>query len=125
VAARSAFTLLEILIVVAILVVLAGVSSIYVFRYLDDAKKDTAKAGAVTLAKACQAYEIRMGGPPESLQQLLTPPDGGKPFIDGPDALLDPWGKAYQYDASGQHHNGLKPDVWTAAPDGQMCGNWK
>jgi prepilin-type N-terminal cleavage/methylation domain-containing protein len=31
-ATRSAFTLLEVLIVVAILVVLAGVSSIYVFR---------------------------------------------------------------------------------------------
>ena len=36
---RAAFTLLEVLIVVAIIVVLAGVSSIYVFRYLEDAKE--------------------------------------------------------------------------------------
>src|SRR5947199_10800504 len=92
VAARSAFTLLEILIVVAILVVLAGVSSIYVFRYLDDAKIDASKAGAATIATAIQSYEIRFSAAPESLQSLVTPPDGGKPFIP-PEALNDAWNR--------------------------------
>jgi general secretion pathway protein G len=125
VAARSAFTLLEVLIVVAILVVLAGVSSIYVFRFLDDAKIDTAKTKAITIAKVIQTYELRFGSAPESLQQLIQPPDGGKPFIE-PDALLDPWNKPYQYDPSGQHNGGVKPDVWTTHPEtGQMIGNWK
>jgi general secretion pathway protein G len=124
-AARSAFTLLEVLIVVAILVVLAGVSSIYVFRYLNDAKVDAAKTGAVTLAKAAQAYEVRFGQLPESLQQLVQPPDGSKPFVE-PDALLDPWQQPYQYDPSGPRNGGLKPDVFTTSPsDGQVVGNFR
>jgi general secretion pathway protein G len=124
VAARSGFTLLEVLIVVAILVVLAGVSSIYVFRYLDEAKSDTARASAASIATAIQAYEIKFGMP-DSLQALVTPPDGSKPFIS-PEGLNDPWGRPFQFDAAGPHHNGLKPDVWTTHPEtGQQIGNWK
>jgi general secretion pathway protein G len=123
-ATRSAFTLLEVLIVVAILVVLAGVSSVYVFRYLEDAKVGRAKADCATLAKAAQAYEIQFGQLPESLQQLVQTPDGRKPFVE-PDALMDPWGKPYQYDPSGQHNNALRPDVYTVTPEGLQVGNWK
>src|SRR5438552_14081125 len=123
-ATRSAFTLLEVLIVVAILVVLAGVSSVYVFRYLEDARIGRAKADCATLAKAAQAYEIQFGQLPESLQQLVQPPVGSKPFVD-PDALMDPWNKPYQYDPQGAHSNGLKPDVYTVTPDGIQIGNWK
>src|SRR5436190_12142043 len=86
-AARSAFTLLEILIVVAILVVLAGVSSVYVFRYLDDAKINRCRADVQTLAKAAQAYEINYNVRPDSLQQLLQPPSGGKPYVESADML--------------------------------------
>jgi general secretion pathway protein G len=123
-ARRAAFTLLEVLIVVAIIVVLAGVSSLYVFRYLEDSKVNRCKADVQTIAKAAQAYEIQFGQLPGSLQELVQPPSGGKPFIEA-DALIDPWGKQYQYDQSGQHNNGLKPDVWTTNQDGTVTiGNW-
>ena len=126
VAARSAFTLLEVLIVVAILVVLASVSSIFVFRYLDDAKIGAAKTSAAAISRAIEAYEIKFGSQPESLQQLIQPPDGGKPFIEGgQEALVDPWGRQFQYDASGPRHGGQKPDVFTLDPQGQPIGNWK
>jgi general secretion pathway protein G len=124
-ARRAAFTLLEVLIVVAIIVVLAGVSSIYVFRYLEDAKEGAAKAGMKTIETACKAYEIKIGQLPNSLQDLLQPPDGGKPYLEnGTEGLNDPWGKPYSYDASGGHNGGQKPDVWTTTPDGRMIGNW-
>jgi general secretion pathway protein G len=127
VAARSAFTLLEVLIVVAILVVLASVSSIYVFKFLHDAKVDAAKVSANNIAKAIQAYEVRNGAPPDSLQVLIQPPEGGRPYLEGGQtALIDPWGKQFQYDPSGQHNGGTKPDVFTIDPDsGQPIGNWK
>ena len=105
VAARSAFTLLEVLIVVAILVVLASVSSIYVFKFLHDAKVDAAKVSATNISKAIQAYEIRNGAPPDSLMALIQPPDGTRPYLEGGQgALVDPWGKPFQYDPSGAHN---------------------
>jgi len=127
VTARSAFTLLEVLIVVAILVVLASVSSIYVFKFLHDAKVDAAKVSATNISKAIQAYEIRNGAPPDSLLSLIQPPDGVRPYLEGGQgALVDPWGKPFQYDPSGQHNGGTRPDVFTIDPDsGQPIGNWK
>src|SRR5207248_1238131 len=123
--ARSAFTLLEVLIVVAILVVLAGVSSIYVFSALDDAKADRCKADVQTLSKACQMYQLKFGEWPPSLDALLQPPDGSRPYLESPDAILDSWRQPYQYDASGGRNNGLKPDIWTVnKTNGQTIGNW-
>jgi len=120
---RSAFTLLEVLIVVAIIVVLAGVSSVYVFRYLEDAKEQRCKADVKTIEKAAQAYELKIGQLPGALQELMQPPDGGKPYLEA-GSINDPWGKQYQYDAGGGRNSGQKPDVWTTTPDGRTIGNW-
>jgi len=121
VAARSAFTLLEVLIVVAILVVLASVSSVYVFRYLEESRINKCKVDVKTLEKACGAYEITYGVRPDSLQQLVQPPSG-KPFVEA-DALQSPFGP-YMYNPQGPNNGGLKVDVWAIAPSGEQIGNW-
>ena len=120
---RSAFTLLEVLVVVAILVVLAGVASISILRYLDDAKKDKARLDIRAIEQASKAYYTKSGGNwPENLGLLIQPPDGGRPFLEnGLAAITDPWGNTYTYDpASG---NGEKPLIGTTAPDGQVITN--
>jgi general secretion pathway protein G len=125
--ARSAFTLLEVLIVVAILVVLAGVGGMTYLSFLDQAKEDAASTQAHNLEKAATAYKIRHGDYPASLDVLTQPDaDGGKPTLE-PEALMDPWEHAFQYDPSGQQHNGgRKPDVWTTNPsNGKVVGNFK
>ena len=83
VAARSAFTLLEVLIVVAILVVLASVSSIYVFKFLHDAKVDAEQeVGAVGLGPVAVVGEHVVGSvavahdPGEALDRLVVPRRG-------------------------------------------------
>lgn len=121
---RAAFTLLEVLIVAAIIVVLAGASTLFYMRYLEDSKVMRAKADVKTIEKAAEAYEIKFGSRPDSLQQLVSPPDGGKPYIEA-DQMKDPWNKDYQYDASGGHSGGAHPDVWTTTPDGATTvGSW-
>jgi general secretion pathway protein G len=128
-AARSAFTLMEMLVVVAILVVLAGAGGVIYMRQLDDAKKDTAKAQCHLLAQTAEAYYTKYGDWPGSLASLTQPTaDGGKPYLE-PSALVDPWGREYQYQVPGQHHASTgKPDVWSqggnlADPNGSV-GNW-
>ncbi len=124
-ARRSAFTLLEVLIVAAIILVLAGAGGMTFMKYLDEAKKDRATMDVKTLSTACQAYQIKNGSPPATLATLAqADADGGKPYIDTQELLRDPWGGAYQYDANGAHNNGLKPDIWATAPDGALIGNW-
>jgi general secretion pathway protein G len=118
-ARRSAFTLLEVLVVVAILVILAGGASIYMFRYLEDARADSARNNMGELEKACKNYIAKNGGiPPNSLQELVSPTDGNSPFIDGGmNALVDPWGKQYQFDGSHVDNYGSPdPLVFTTNP---------
>ena len=120
---REAFTLLEVLVVVAILVVLASVASIYVFRYLDDAKKDKAYLQAKNIEKAAKAYIVKQSSDsdlPElnSVQQLIAPGNGQKPFLDGgTEAIKDPWGQVFQIRQAPDDVGGITIEVFTPVPN--------
>lgn len=89
------------------------------FYYQGEGKVDDARASLVYLDKAYKAYMLKNDGiPPVNLQELITPPDGGRPFIEGGScALLDPWGVPYQYDALHKLPNGTPdPVVFTIDP---------
>jgi general secretion pathway protein G len=93
---RNAFTLLEVLVVVAIIVILASVGTIYFFRYLDDAKKETARAKAHNIQTAAKSYYIKYGEVPPNAQALINPGQGEKPFLEGGNtAIQTPWGGLY------------------------------
>lgn len=121
---RGGFTLLEVLIVMAIIIVIMSLGGVYAFRAFEDGNKKAAKTKAYALASAAQLYYTNYKSYPETLQQLVSPPDGHEPYVD-PATLTDPWGQQFQYDATGSQHNKIKPDVWTVAKDGVICGNWE
>ncbi|QEL18797.1 type II secretion system protein GspG [Limnoglobus roseus] len=124
---RSAFTLLEVLVVVAIIVILAGGAGVYVFGYLEDAKVDTARNTITMLETQCKAYAAKNGGQlPGTLQELVAPTNGKSPLIDGgPNVLLDPWGNQYQYnpDNTNQYTGEPDPMVWTTSKKGPIYSN--
>lgn len=118
---RSAFTLLEVLVVVAILVILAGVSSIYVFRYLEDAKRDKATIEAKQLEKTLKAWMLKNEGTvPQSLNVLIGG-DGRAPMIEGGSAaLIGPWGNPYQVEMNQNSDGGdVQFRVYTQDGNGQ------
>lgn len=125
---RSAFTLMEMLVVVAIIVALAGIGGFFLLGQLGDAQADLAQAqvsGALT--SACQAYKIKHNEYPQTLQVLLQKDALGGPYLESQDALTDPWGRPYQYEPSGTKNNGMKPDIWTVVPNSnpqKTVGNW-
>lgn len=121
---RVAFTLLEVLIVVAIIVMLAGAGTYYFLQRLEDGKEGIAKASANQLAAAAEQFYAKNQEFPASLDVLAQPQADGSGAYFPPDKLLDPWRKPFQYDPSGQHNGGNKPDVWTTTPKGKVVGNW-
>jgi general secretion pathway protein G len=95
---RSAFTLLEVLVVVAILLVLASVGAVYGVRYMEDAKADATRMKMQTLSSSCKAYYNKTGNFPTALTDLIQPPDGNEPFVEGGmDAITDAWGQPINY----------------------------
>jgi len=121
---RRAFTLMEMLIVVAIIVILAGVGTFYILPQFNKAKEDTARIRASNVSKALQAYYKDHDGTwPSSIDALTVKDDHGGPYI-GADGLQDPWGKVYTIDVSGPNHNGAEPDVYTTSPYGKVLGNF-
>src|SRR5262245_44804908 len=98
--ARAAFTLMEMLVVVAILVVLAGAAVPIYLRYLEQARKDRAKADIKNLEQTIDAFNAANGTYPDTLMILTEPQaDGSKAYLD-PSALLDPWNRPYHYDTT-------------------------
>jgi len=124
-AARAGFTLMEMMIVVAIIVVLAGVGGVIYTKAMDDAKRGAAKVQAKTLAEAAMQYNLRYGEYPPNLETLAQQTaDGGRPYLE-PQALIDPWQRPYQYQVPGSHHaSSGYPDVWATGPTGEQIGNW-
>jgi general secretion pathway protein G len=123
---RGAFTLMEVLVVVAILVVLASIG-IVVFRYLDDSNEKVARLGIKNIETAITAYRIAHGSYPQSLQEL-TMPEGGKPAYLEDQNLVDPWGRPYGYDPNQHHPKTGKPLIFSQGvnPGNQagMIRNW-
>lgn len=103
VAARSGFTLVEVLLVVVILGILAGV---VVGSFANRQKGAMIRATRASIAAICTAielYEVDTGRYPQNLQGLIT--SDGAPNWDGPyirgGLPADSWGTAFQYQAQG------------------------
>lgn len=119
---------MEMLIVVAIIVALAGIGGYYLMGALSGGQKDAAFLQTKVLTGACTGFAAKHSGEfPDSLDQLLLKDTAGGPYLKSSDNLIDPWGQKYQYDKSGPMNNGMDPDIWTIDPkDAQRSkiGNW-
>jgi general secretion pathway protein G len=120
---RNGFTLLEVLVVVAILVILASVLTFAVVSNLRSAKVDQATIQAQNIQKAALAYYARTGGNyPQTLQNLVIrdPSSGVGPFLEGgASAITDPWGSPYQYEVVNDDTGNERFVVFTVSPEGQ------
>jgi general secretion pathway protein G len=126
--ARGGFTLMEMLVVVAIIVLLAGIGVPIFLNRLEESRKRTAWANAKTIAQQAEIFAMDNGAYPTSLNELMTPPNGHLPYV-GADALIDPWKHEFHYQYPGQHPETQgKPEVWSDGPSpgnqAGIIGNW-
>lgn len=88
---RAAFTLVEVLVVVAIVVILASIGTLATFKFLEDAKVDAARAKAEQLQVYAKTWMTRNDNQiPQDISVLAQYAE------DGERALQDPWGGYYQ-----------------------------
>jgi general secretion pathway protein G len=125
----NAFTLVELLLVLTILAILAGIVLPRMTGSTERARVTAAQTQISTLGTALGAYEVDNGSYPrgrEGLQALMQKSrDAGNwhgPYMEK-DIPLDPWGHAYVYEYPGKR-NPSGYDLYATGPDGTVYGNW-
>lgn len=103
----AGFTLLEMIVVVAIIGILA---TLVVVRYTgktDEAKVAAAKSQLAQLETAVLSFYSHVGRMPKTLADLIERPSGISTwqeggYLKGKSVPKDPWGNDYRYSASGR-----------------------
>jgi general secretion pathway protein G len=132
---RKAFTLVEVLLVLIILVIIGSIVVPNIFGAKDQADRNAAKTQITNLKAAIRLYRLNMNKYPTALKDLRERPSDkaeadkwGSPYLEE-DLKQDPWGNEYQYLAQGKK-NADGFDLWSNGPDGQSgtdddIGNWE
>lgn len=115
------FTLLELLVVMVIIGLLAGVVAPSLFKNVSKSEITTARAQIDALGKALDQYRLDTGRYPaaqDGLATLVNRP-ASEPNWNGPylkkSLPTDPWGQPYQYRSPGEHNADF--DLWSFGPD--------
>lgn len=123
---QGGFTLIEVMVVVAILGILATIVMTNVIGKDDQARVTTTKASLAAIANALDLYKLDNHKYPttdEGLMALVEKPASAKTFPDGGylnNLPEDPWGNPFQYVYPGS--NGRKYDLYSLGGDGAEGG---
>lgn len=123
---QSGFTLLELLVVLGIIAMLAGIVGPQVMKHMGEAKTKSAKVQIEDLSATLDMYKLDLGTYPtseEGLRALIEAPDSAKrwngPYLQKSKIPLDPWQQEYHYVSPGEHG---KFDLFTYGADGKEGG---
>ena len=124
---ESGFTLLEMLVVLAIMGLLAAIIAPQVLKYLGSSRSQTGKVQVQNLASALELYRLDVGRyptPGEGLAGLVAAPPSAAgwngPYMPKAQALTDPWGRPYLYKVPGTHG---EVDVYSLGSDNAEGGS--
>lgn len=129
-ASRSGFTLLELLVVIIVLGLLAGLVAPQIFGRVGEAKVTTARTQMALIGTALDSYRLDNGTYPtteQGLQALREKPtrDPVPSNWKGPylrkEIPLDPWGRPYAYRSPGSR-NATGYHLATLGKDGKEGG---
>ena len=132
----NGFTLLELLVVLAILGLLYAIVGPQVIKYLSSSKSETAQVQVKNIDAAMKLLRLDAGRYPtteEGLNALVTQPqqmpNWRGPYLPNASALTDPWQNPYHSASPGKHG---EIDIYTFGSDNaeggtgeaKDLGNW-
>ncbi len=116
---KAGFTLIEVLLVVAILGILAAVVVGNFGQHGDNARIKATRASIAAISTQIDVYQLDTGRYPSSLENLLTSsgePNWNGPYLrGGPSSLVDAWGTPFNYKNEGSSYK-----ITSAGKDLQM-----
>jgi general secretion pathway protein G len=125
-AGERGYSLLELLVVLAILGLIIAIAAPRVIGYFDSSKAKAAEIQIANISAALDLYYLANGAYPseqQGLKALVEQPDGmtgwDGPYLNRADGIVDPWDRAYLYKQPGTHG---KFDVMTLGADGKEGG---
>jgi len=120
---QDGYTLVELLVVLAILGLLATIATTQVLRYFASAKMSTAHAQIESFSSALDLYKLDVGRYPSTQEGLAalkqkpaTADNWSGPYVKNTTSLNDPWGRPYNYTSPGRHG---EYDLYSNGPDGE------
>lgn len=116
VAMRAGFTLIEILVAVAIVGILSTVAVMNLGGLSEGAKITAAKSTVDTIQNAVVTYNLNHQKNITDLKDLVKEDSEGESILSGgEDALVDPWGTDCRLEKKGRNYV-----IVSAGPDGQF-----
>ena len=120
------FTLVELLVVLAIIGLVATLVAPRVLNYLGSARVSTTQAQMNNIGSALELYYLDAGAYPTTeagLEALVNAPAGAQnwngPYLKSKSALVDAWGKAFHYEQSA---DGARLFIKSLGRDGKQDG---
>jgi len=113
--ARRGFTLMEMMVVVAIIIILIGISVPFVINYWNNSKIDATKAKIQNMQNAAQTYMMNNNVWPSAEQLIQADPSGRQPVLRQQD-IIDSWGNPIVIDPQGG--DGTRPHIYSQGPPG-------
>jgi general secretion pathway protein G len=123
---QRGFTLVELLLVLVILALIAGLVLPGIIGKAESAKVKAAASQISRISMSVESFYLDTGVTPSSLDELVEEPSGvtgwNGPYIKNT-LLKDPWGEPYKYSVPGDH--GAEFDIWSYGADRQQGGEGK
>jgi general secretion pathway protein G len=91
------FTLIELMVVITIIGLLAGITSVSVMKYLAEAKVETSKQKMRSIVQAIEMYHMHHNRIPNQIADLCGPEDDENRELQSEEPPKDAWNNDFVY----------------------------